>query len=85
MAEPNDAVLWVDLLSRQEFEQGFGSHTPMFTGQTKCVRYYSQFDRALEVFKQLAVERGYTQDAGNAKVREPKAPVSWARAALSPF
>lgn len=29
-------VVWVDLLSRAEFEAGFGSHTPIFTGQTKC-------------------------------------------------
>ncbi len=28
-------VVWVDLLSRAEFEAGFGSHTPIFTGQTK--------------------------------------------------
>ena len=29
-------VVWVDLLSKAEFEAGFGSHTPIFTGQTKC-------------------------------------------------
>ena len=39
-------VVWVDLLTRSEFEAGFGSHTPMFTGQTKCVRYSMNFDRA---------------------------------------
>jgi tetratricopeptide (TPR) repeat protein len=37
LAEPNDQVIWVDLLTRREFEQGFGSHTPMFTGQTKVI------------------------------------------------
>ena len=35
-------VVWVDLLSRAEFEAGFGSHTPIFTGQTK----YDAVDKA---------------------------------------
>jgi hypothetical protein len=26
-------VIWVDLLTEREFSAGFGSHTPMFTGQ----------------------------------------------------
>lgn len=60
VAEPNDAVLWVDLLSKEEFENGFGSHTPLFTGQTKCVRYYGQFDRAFQLFKDLTLQRGHT-------------------------
>lgn len=46
-------VVWVDLLTRREFEQGFGSHTPMFSGQTKCVRYYMAFARALELQRQV--------------------------------
>lgn len=37
--------MWVDLLTRKEFENGFGSHTPMFSGQTKTVRYYMNFER----------------------------------------
>jgi hypothetical protein len=45
LSEPNDQVVWVDLLTRREFEAGFGSHTPMFSGQTKCVRYYMNFER----------------------------------------
>ncbi|KAI7837041.1 hypothetical protein COHA_009118 [Chlorella ohadii] len=44
LAEPNDQVIWVDLLTEREFNAGFGSHTPMFTGQTKCVRDYVIFD-----------------------------------------
>eukprot|EP00983_Pelagomonas_calceolata_P028935 907730-Pelagomonas_calceolata.AAC.5 len=46
-------VVWVDLLTRREFEQGFGSHTPMFSGQTKCVRYFMNFRRALELHKKM--------------------------------
>jgi hypothetical protein len=45
LSEPNDQVVWVDLLTRREFEAGFGSHTPMYSGQTKCVRYYMNFGR----------------------------------------
>ena len=45
LSEPNDQVVWVDLLTRREFEAGFGSHTPMYSGQTKCVRYYMNFER----------------------------------------
>ena len=43
----------MDLLTQREFEQGFGSHTPMFSGQTKCVRYFMNFGRALELHKKV--------------------------------
>ena len=46
----------MDLLTKREFEQGFGSHTPMFSGQTKCVRYYMNFNRALELQKKVLLE-----------------------------
>ena len=69
VAEPNDQVLWVDLLTEREFSSGFGSHTPMFTGQTKCVRYYMNFDRALEVAKKVALRTGHVYDAHSKAVR----------------
>ncbi len=68
VAEPNDQVLWVDLLTEREFSSGFGSHTPMFTGQTKCVRYFMNFDRALNVAKQVALAQGKVCDAENEAV-----------------
>lgn len=49
-------VLWVDLLTRREFEAGFGSHTPIFSGQTRCVRYYMNFQRGLALFKEVLLE-----------------------------
>ncbi len=49
-------VIWVDLLTEEEFTAGFGSHTPMFTGQTKCVRYYMNFQRALRLLKEVLAE-----------------------------
>ncbi|KAG2493602.1 hypothetical protein HYH03_008119 [Edaphochlamys debaryana] len=65
LAEPNDQVVWVDLLTRREFEQGFGSHTPMFSGQTKCVRYYMNFARALDLQRQVLLREGHAFDANN--------------------
>ncbi|WIA39655.1 hypothetical protein OEZ86_005727 [Tetradesmus obliquus] len=56
LAEPADQVVWVDLLTPREFEAGFGSHTPMFSGQTKCVRYFMNFNRALELAKECLLE-----------------------------
>ena len=58
-------VIWVDLLTKAEFEAGFGSHTPMFSGQTKCVRYYMNFERALRLMKEVIAQEGHTFDANN--------------------
>lgn len=55
----------MDLLTKQEFEAGFGSHTPIFSGQTKCVRYYMNFERALAVFKEVLLRDGHGFDAHN--------------------
>eukprot|EP01104_Vermistella_antarctica_P011610 TRINITY_DN3259_c0_g1_i1.p1 TRINITY_DN3259_c0_g1~~TRINITY_DN3259_c0_g1_i1.p1 ORF type:complete len:828 (-),score=152.43 TRINITY_DN3259_c0_g1_i1:364-2847(-) len=71
-SEPNDPVWWVDLLSPEQFREGFGSHTPMVTGQTKVVRYYPMFERAFEIMKtlmeeQCAMSKGNMEDVKNAK------------------
>ena len=79
--EPADQVLWVDLLSRAEFEAGFGSHTPMVTGPTACVRYASQAPRALALFKKLAAEAGGVTDVAGETL--PLPPGSAAAAALA--
>lgn len=55
----------MDLLTKAEFEAGFGSHTPMFSGQTKCVRYYMNFERALRLMKEVIAQEGHTFDANN--------------------
>eukprot|EP01126_Amoeba_proteus_P048813 TRINITY_DN5665_c0_g3_i7.p1 TRINITY_DN5665_c0_g3~~TRINITY_DN5665_c0_g3_i7.p1 ORF type:complete len:397 (+),score=66.41 TRINITY_DN5665_c0_g3_i7:136-1326(+) len=39
ISEPNDPVWWVDALTKEQFTEGFGSHTPMITGQCNVVRY----------------------------------------------
>ena len=68
VSEPNDPVCWVDKLTPREFEAGFGSHTPMMSGQTKVVRYYPNFDKAFNCLKQLALERNHVFNAANKKV-----------------
>lgn len=61
-------MVWVDLLTRREFEQGFGSHTPMFSGQTKCVRYYMNFARALDLQREVLLREGHAFDANNRRI-----------------
>jgi hypothetical protein len=56
-------VLWVDRLTPEEFARGFGSHTPMFSGQTKCVRYYMNCARGLKLFRAIVLDCGYVVDA----------------------
>ena len=46
----------MDLLTKEEFEAGFGSHTPIFSGQTKCVRYHMNFGRGLALLKEVIAE-----------------------------
>jgi tetratricopeptide (TPR) repeat protein len=52
-SEPNDPVWWVDLLTPSQFAEGFGSHTPIITGQCKVIRYGRMYERALPLFKSL--------------------------------
>jgi hypothetical protein len=61
-------VLWVDRLTPEEFRNGFGSHTPMFSGQTKCVRYYMNCTRALKLFAGIIQKQGYVVNADNKQV-----------------
>lgn len=53
------------MLTPSEFEAGFGSHTPMFSGQTKCARYYMNFDRALKKQKEILLKSGRAFNAQN--------------------
>jgi len=47
VAEPIDAVVWIDQLTAKEFEEGFGSVTGMTIGQMKNVRVLLSYARAL--------------------------------------
>ncbi|POO00767.1 N-terminal acetyltransferase A, auxiliary subunit [Trema orientale] len=56
ISEPCDPVVWINKLS-EEFNAGFGSHTPMVLGQAKVVRYYPNFERTLEVAKKVIKDK----------------------------
>ena len=57
-SEPNDPVVWVDMLTPEQFNEGFGSHTPMVTGQTDVVRYFPMFQKSFPIMKQLISQTG---------------------------
>eukprot|EP01091_Cochliopodium_minus_P012349 TRINITY_DN3721_c0_g1_i1.p1 TRINITY_DN3721_c0_g1~~TRINITY_DN3721_c0_g1_i1.p1 ORF type:complete len:916 (+),score=281.95 TRINITY_DN3721_c0_g1_i1:281-2749(+) len=59
--EPNDPVWWVDLLSADQFAEGFGSHTPMITGQTNVVRYFPMAQRSIAIIKDLILKNNFPQ------------------------
>mmetsp|Transcript_35684 Transcript_35684/g.100465 ORF Transcript_35684/g.100465 Transcript_35684/m.100465 type:complete len:966 (+) Transcript_35684:205-3102(+) len=62
LSEPNDPVWWVDLLTQEQFEEGFGSQTAMLSGQTKVVRYSPCLDRAFQVMKnEMVVKWGLSR------------------------
>ncbi|KAG4175931.1 hypothetical protein ERO13_A11G217900v2 [Gossypium hirsutum] len=52
ISEPCDPVVWVNKLS-EEFNSGFGSHTPMVLGQAKVVRYFPNYERTLDIAKMI--------------------------------
>ncbi|KAL0343526.1 UNVERIFIED_CONTAM: Suppressor of RPS4-RLD 1, partial [Sesamum angustifolium] len=61
ISEPCDPVVWVNKLS-EEFNSGFGSHTPLILGQAKVVRYFPNFQRALNVAKAVIKDNKYVRD-----------------------
>merc|ERR1711871_159355 len=63
VSEPNDAVWWIDALTTQAFEDGFGLQTPIVNGQLKTIRYYSYFDKAFTLMKKR-MRRYYYNAAG---------------------
>ena len=63
VSEPNDAVWWIDGLTTQAFEDGFGLQTPIVNGQLKTIRYYSYFDKAFALTKKH-LRRYYYNAAG---------------------
>uniref|UniRef100_A0ACD5UQ17 Uncharacterized protein n=1 Tax=Avena sativa TaxID=4498 RepID=A0ACD5UQ17_AVESA len=62
VSEPCDPVLWVNKLS-EEFNSGFGSHTPLLLGQARIVRYYPYYLRTLEAAKSIMLDLKYVNNA----------------------
>ncbi|KAH9300863.1 hypothetical protein KI387_012446, partial [Taxus chinensis] len=70
ISEPCDPIVWVNKLS-EEFNAGFGSHTPMILGQAKVVRYYPNFNRAFSIAKTLMLKGKDVYNAANDLVDLP--------------
>ncbi|KAL3646360.1 hypothetical protein CASFOL_011540 [Castilleja foliolosa] len=58
ISEPCDAVVWINKLS-EEYNSGFGSLTPLITGQAKVVRYFPNSQRTLNVAKAVINNNKY--------------------------
>ncbi|XVE87036.1 hypothetical protein DITRI_Ditri18aG0083600 [Diplodiscus trichospermus] len=56
ISEPCDPVVWVNKLS-EEFNSGFGSHTPMVLGHAKVVRYFPNYQRTLDIAKTIMKDK----------------------------
>ena len=67
-SEPFDPVWWIDRLTQESFQQGFGLQTPMVHGQTNVVRYYPMFERAFGITKRLVAEQCPLTDELRAQV-----------------
>ena len=57
LGEPNDNVWWIDGMPTRDFQEGFGSHTPIVKGQYEAPRYYVQYKRVFKTMKALAAEQ----------------------------
>ncbi|KFK30365.1 hypothetical protein AALP_AA7G251800 [Arabis alpina] len=59
ISEPCDPVVWVNKLKYtcEEFNSGFGSHTPMVLGQAKVVRYIPNYERTLALAKSVIKDK----------------------------
>lgn len=62
ISEPNDAVWWVDLLTKEQFSEGFGSHTPMITGQCNVVRYSPMVKMSFPIMKKEIIAQKNLSD-----------------------
>uniref|UniRef100_A0A0D9WUT7 Uncharacterized protein n=1 Tax=Leersia perrieri TaxID=77586 RepID=A0A0D9WUT7_9ORYZ len=75
ISEPCDPVVWINKLS-EEFNAGFGSHTPMLLGQAKIIRYYPYYERVLEAAKNIMLDlKGKT--GFDFAIRTPCTPARW--------
>lgn len=68
LSEAFDPVFWLDQLTPQAFAEGFGLQTPLLQGQCRNPRYFSYFQRALELTKQLLLQQEMHSDEERARI-----------------
>lgn len=71
-SEPNDPVWWVDLLPVDQYNEGFGSHTPMITGQCYTPRYAAAIEWSMKCFKEGIIREYISTDHNRDKIRDAK-------------
>jgi len=59
VSDPNTAVSWIDTLTRDSFDQGFGVSTPMVSHHCQVVRYFPYYSPSLELF--VSLSKGLTE------------------------
>ncbi|KAF5752853.1 suppressor of RPS4-RLD 1 isoform X1 [Tripterygium wilfordii] len=62
ISEPCDPVVWANKLS-EEFNSGFGSHTPLILGQARVVRYFPNYERTLDIAKTIIKDKQFIMHA----------------------
>lgn len=72
LSEPNDPVWWIDLLSPEAFEEGFGLQTPMYSGQMKVPRYYPYCISAFNAMKPLILDQWALTDELRQRITDAK-------------
>jgi len=72
VSEPNDPVWWVDLLTEEQFTEGFGSHTPMVVGQCNVVRYSPMVEMSFPIMKEETINQRNLSENLKQQVREAK-------------
>lgn len=70
LGEPHDHVYWIDGMPRTDFEEGFGSHTPILKGQHETVRYYRHYTRVFEAMREYAPQQWRLDDDESQAARE---------------
>uniref|UniRef100_A0A6N2M7E0 Suppressor of RPS4-RLD 1 n=1 Tax=Salix viminalis TaxID=40686 RepID=A0A6N2M7E0_SALVM len=71
ISEPCDPVVWINKLS-EEFNSGFGSHTPMILGQAKVIRYYQNYERTFDVAKTIMKDKLFVHNKSDNIIDLPK-------------
>jgi tetratricopeptide (TPR) repeat protein len=72
ISEPNDSVWWIDQLTEESYNIGFGLQTPMYSNQLKIARYYPYYNIAFELMKHYTLKTYPLTDEMIQKIQNAK-------------
>jgi tetratricopeptide (TPR) repeat protein len=72
ISEPNDPVWWIDQLTQESYEIGFGLQTPTYSNQMKIQRYYSYYPYSMELMKKYTLEQWPLTDSVRMRISAAK-------------